>query len=153
MANPSGRRVGGGTITPVYVMGGEDGSLEVGGTVAIDGTVTADPTPVLSLAANVAEPGADAAAIVTRAAGAAGVANILGQIAWSLSEAPAAAVNLAVEDGAGTTIFSVDVTAAGPGSIQFSPPMRGTAATTMVITLAAGGGAVIGKVSVHAWTE
>jgi len=119
------------------------------GNITITEVVTTKP----GLAANVHEPAAATPAVVTKAAGGAGVVNVIGQVAWSLSEAPAAHVNLMIEDGVGTTIFSVDVTSAGPGFISFNPPMRGSANTAMIITLASGAGAVIGKVSVHTWTE
>ena len=136
--------------------------VPVSGTVTATGPQTdaearATPQPIsaspeVGLAANVAEPGAAAAAIVTRIA-VAGMVNVLALVAWSLSAVPAAAVNLMVEDGAGTTIFSADVTASGPGFFPFNPPIRGTANTAMVITLANPGGAVLGKVSVHSWVE
>jgi len=113
-------------------------------------TPVSDTQP--GLAANTHAPVAATAAVVTRAAAGAGVMNVLAQIVWSLSVVPAAAVNLMVQDGA-NTVFTTDITASGPGFIQFNPPMRGTANTALIITLASGAGAVIGKVSVHAWTE
>lgn len=116
--------------------------------------VVAGPPPRLGLAGNIHEPAANTAAIVTLAAAGAGVVNVLAQITVSLSEAPAAAVNLKVEDDT-AKVFSVDIAAAGRlmQTFHFTPPMRGTANKALTITLAAGAGTVAGKVSVHAWTE
>ncbi len=138
--------------TPVPISGTV---TAIGPQTDAEARATAQPVSVasqLGLAANVAEPGAAAAAVVTKVA-VAGGANVIAQISWSLSEAPAAAVNLMIEDGVGTTIFSQDITSAGAGFAQWIPPKRGTVNTAMVITLASGAGTVVGKVSVHAWTE
>jgi len=105
----------------------------------------------LGIPGNVDEPGAAAAAVVTRAAGGAGVINKLASIHWSLSDDPAAHVNLMVEDGVGNTIFSTDITNAGPGFEPFDPPMEGSDNTAMIVTVANPGGAVLAKLSVHAW--
>ena len=67
-------------------------------------------------------------------------------VAWSYSAAPTGG-NLKIEDGSGTTVFSVDVTAAGPGFIPFDPPLAGRANTALIVTLAAGGSGVSGKVN------
>lgn len=92
-------------------------------------------------------PGSNAAAIVTYAAGTAGTNHVITGIAWSYTAAPTGG-NLKVEDGSGNTVFSVDITAAGPGFIPFDPAKRGTAGSAMIITLAAGGAGISGKVSV-----
>ena len=97
-------------------------------------------------------PAANTAAVVTMAAGGAGVSNILAAIYWSYNAAPTGG-NLKIENGAGSTVLSVDVTAAGPGFLQFDPPLRGTANTALVVTLAAGGEAATGKVNLNTWTE
>ncbi len=48
------------------------------------------------------------------------------------------------------TVFTIAITAAGPDFIPFPVPKKGTANTAMIITLAAPGGAVVGKVNVLA---
>jgi len=147
------RDMGDGTHAEVVVVSGlpTDGLTDVElRATAVSVTPVSDTQP--GLAANTHAPVAATAAVVTRAAAGAGVMNVLAQIVWSLSVVPAAAVNLMVQDGA-NTVFTTDITASGPGFIQFNPPMRGTANTALIITLASGAGAVIGKVSVHAWTE
>ena len=102
-------------------------------------------------AANVHEPAANTAAVVTKAAAGAGVANVLALVAWSYDGDPTAG-SLTIADGA-STVFKVDITAGGPGFFAFSPPLKGTANTALVATLAAGGSGVSGIVSLHTWTE
>jgi hypothetical protein len=117
---------------------------------------TSLPTTRQSRAAastNVHAPASNTAAVVTYSAGGSGVAHVISGVAWSYGGAPTSG-NLKIEDGSGTTVFSVDVTAAGPGFIPFNPPLKGTANTAMIVTLAAGGSGVSGKVSVLGkWTE
>jgi hypothetical protein len=64
----------------------------------------------------------------------------------SYSAAPTGG-RLTVSDG-GTTILDVDVTAAGPTPIALPRPMKGSTNTTLTIALAAGGGAVVPKLTV-----
>lgn len=103
-------------------------------------------------ASNVHAPAANTAAVVTKGAGGAGVSNVLASIAYSYSIAPTGG-NLKVEDGSGVTVFTQDIVAAGPGVVQFNPPLRGSSATALIVTLAAGGSGVSGKVNAHTWTE
>jgi hypothetical protein len=102
--------------------------------------------------ANQHEPAANTAAIVTKAAAGAGITHVLALVAWSYDADPTAG-SLTIEDGAGTTVFKVDITAGGPGFFAFSPPLKGTANTALVATLAAGGAGVSGIVNLHTWTE
>ncbi len=103
-------------------------------------------------AANVHEPAANTAAVITYAAGGGGVSHVISGVAWSYDAVPTAG-SLTIEDGLGTTIFVVSITAAGAGFFMFAPRLLGTAATALVVTLAAGGAAVTGKVSVMGhWT-
>lgn len=100
-------------------------------------------------AADVHAPAANTAAVITYTA-AAGIEHVIDGIAWSYSGAPTGG-NLKVQDGA-TTVFSMDITAGGHGYIPVRK--RGTANTNLVITLAAGGEGVSGKVNVLAhWAE
>ena len=134
-------------------MGDGTHALQIAVASGGDVTIPVEAASQLGLAGHVAEPCAAAAAIVTLAAGGAGVANVLAGIYWSLSDDPAAHVNLMVEDGVGDTIFSTDITISGPGFLPFVPPMRGSANTAMVVTVANPGGAVLAKLTLHAWTE
>lgn len=101
---------------------------------------------------NVHEPAVNTAAIVTKAAAAAGICHVLGLAGWSYDLLPTAG-SLTIEDGAGNTIFKVDIPESGPGFLPFVPGLKGTAATALVVTLAAGGAGVSGIVSLHTWTE
>ncbi len=95
-----------------------------------------------------AHPTSNTPAVVTYAA-TAGEFHVLHQIIASLDIAPAAAVNLKVEDVSGTTIFSVDLpAAAGIYAVTFAPAKQSAAQNTaMIITLAAGGSGVTGKLN------
>jgi len=96
-------------------------------------------------------PTAATAAIVTLAA-VAGKKHILSQITYSYSATPTGG-NLKIEDD-GATIFSIDIPAAGEKQIFFRQPMRQAVANkALVVTLASGAGAVVGKVNVSHWTE
>lgn len=99
------------------------------------------------------EPAANTAAVITYAA-VSGQKHVIGGVAWSYNGAPTGG-NLKIEDVSGTVVFSVDITAAGPGFIPFTPPMRQAAPNTaLIITLSAAGAAVTGKVSVLShWLE
>lgn len=90
-------------------------------------------------------PASNTAAVVTAAV--ADRRHAIGGVAWSYSGAPTGG-NLKVEDGSGTTVFTADITAGGPGFIPFVPGLAGRANTALIITLAAGGSGVSGKVSV-----
>lgn len=116
----------------------------------------AGPVSALSIsnaaAADIHAPAANTAAVVTYAA-TAGVSHVIKGIAYSYSAAPTGG-NLKVEDGSGTVVFSMDITAAGPGFIPFDAAKKGTVNTAMIVTLAAGGVGVTGKVSVLGhWTQ
>lgn len=96
-------------------------------------------------------PSSNTAAVVTKAA-VPGYAHVVGSVAWSYDAAPTGG-NLKIEDVSGTTVFSIDITAAGPGVFNFFPPLKMAAANTaLIVTLAAGGSGVTGKLSVHCTT-
>jgi hypothetical protein len=101
---------------------------------------------------NVHQPASNTAAVVTKAAGGAGVSNVLGGVYWSYDLDPTGG-SLKIEDGSGTTIFFVSITSKGPGFLPFRPALKGTANTALIVTLAAGGSGVTGKVNVNTWTE
>jgi hypothetical protein len=122
--------------------------------MSIVNSINCHEEPILDSTNDVAAPGSNAAATITYAAGGAGVQHVISGIAWSFSATPAAATNLSIQDGSGNTVFSIDITSAGAGVVNFSPPKKGTANSQMIITLAAGGSGVTGKLSVLGhWTE
>lgn len=133
-------------------------SLGAGGGLKVEGVTggTALPTLEQSRAASSSDvhaPASNTAAVVTYAAAGAGVAHVIGGVAWSYNATPTAG-NLKIEDGAGNIVFTVDVTTSGAGGYTFPRPKKGTANTAFIITLAAGGSGVSGKVSVLShWTE
>lgn len=103
-------------------------------------------------AADVSAPAADTAAVVTYNA-VADAQHVISGIAWGYNAVPTGG-SLTVEDGAGTTVFSMPITADGAGFIPFDPPKRGTINTALIITLAAGGASVTGTLSILGhWTE
>lgn len=90
-------------------------------------------------------PASNTAAVLTYAA-VAGRKHVLDALVWSYSGTPTGG-NLKVEDGSGTTVFSMDVTAAGAGFVEFHLPLSGRENTALIVTLAAGGSGVSGKVN------
>jgi hypothetical protein len=92
-------------------------------------------------------PAADTAAVITLAALPNSFPRVLDQITWSYSAAPTNG-NVKVESPSGNIVHEFDVTAGGPGFIPFPRGLDGTAGAAMIITLAAGGGAVSGIINV-----
>ena len=93
-----------------------------------------------SISADSNYPAAATAAVITKAA-VAGRRWLIHNIQWSYSAAPTGG-KLTITDG-GTTIFDIDITAAGPGSVDLT--LKGSLNSAVVITLASGAGAVVGK--------
>lgn len=91
--------------------------------------------------------GAATAAVVTILAEATG-RHVLCRIVWSYSAAPTGG-KLTIT-GEGTTL-EFDITASGPGSLPLT--YVGVKNTNVVVTLASGGGAVVGKVNVEYYTS
>jgi len=121
--------------------------------MSIANAINQHESPVLDSTSDSVAGAAGAQAQISYAAGAAGVQHCLGGIAWSYSAAPTGG-GLKIEDGSGNIVFQIDITAAGPGYIPFTPPKKGTAATALIVTLFAPGGAVVGKLNVlNHWTE
>lgn len=135
---------GTGTSGDPYVVQ-QDQNLLVSG---IDVSTT-NPIPVRTVAqtasaANTAT-ATNASVSVTYSAAGAGLCHAIDGVVASLSIDPAAAVSLTVQDGS-NTVFQTHLTRSGPAPINY--PLRGTANTSMTITLAAGGSNVIGCVNV-----
>lgn len=102
--------------------------------------------------ADVHAPASNTAAVITYAANEKN-AHVIDGIVWSYSGDPTGG-NLKVENGSGTVVFNMDITAGGAGFIPFARPKKGSLNTAMIITLAAGGAGISGKVSVPShWTE
>ena len=94
-------------------------------------------------------PAANTAAVVTLAAET-GLSQGLRGVAWSYEATPAGG-NLKVEDD-NITVFSVDITAAGPGFLPLC--LRSSPGKLLRVTLSAGGSGVSGKVNVlQHWAE
>lgn len=99
--------------------------------------------------ANVDRPAANVAAQITFA-GVVGQRHCIVGVAYSYDGAPTAG-NLQITDG-GAVVFDVDVTAAGPDWVPIK--LRAGWNSDLVITLAAGGAAVSGKLNVlRHWIE
>lgn len=106
--------------------------------------------PVLGTSADTATSSTNAAGTITYAAVATKRHSISG-VAWSYSGALTGG-KITVKDGS-TTIFEIDITASGPGSVQFPRPKAGSINTDMTITIAAGGSGVVGKVNALNYCE
>lgn len=109
---------------------------------------------VAAAAGNVHGPAVNTAAVVTYNAATA-VKHVISGVAWSYSGGDPTGGNLKIEDVSGTTVFSINITAQGAGFIPFAPPLRSAAVNTaLIITLAAGGDGITGKLSILGhWTE
>ncbi len=103
-------------------------------------------------AEDTAAPAANTAAVATLAA-VANCVNVASGISWSYSGTPTNGL-LTLSDG-GATIRQWYITAGGPGQITFPTPISNAAInTSLVATLAAGGGTVSGTVNFDgAWAE
>ena len=118
------------------------------------GLVAEQEKAIAAAAADVHAPAANTAAVVTYAAVEAVKHHITG-VAWSYDGGIPTNGNLLIEDVSGTTVFTMDITEEGPGFVVFPKPKQSAAVNTaMIITLAAGGAGVTGKISVlNHWTE
>lgn len=77
-----------------------------------------------------------------------GVFHVIDQLAWSYSAAPTGGEVTVTIDS--VVVFSLDITAAGPGRIDFPGGLYvGPAGKVAVITLAAGGSSIVGKLNVQ----
>jgi len=115
---------------------------------------SADEAPVVAAAADVHAPAVNTAAIVTYSA-TANVKHCITGITWSYIGGIPTGGNLKVEDVSGTIVFTMDIDEGGPGVIIFPKPKKAAAVNTaMIITLAAGGAGITGKVNIlNHWTE
>lgn len=95
-------------------------------------------------------PAAATAAVVTIAAPGAGFRTVIRHIEWSYSAAPTGG-RLTITSGA-TTINDFDIIAGGPGALVVDIPAN-LANEAMVVTLASGGGVVVGKLNVSSYKD
>lgn len=102
-------------------------------------------TTIPHTTSDVHAPSSNTAAVLTYAA-VSDRRHVLSGVAFSYSAAPTNG-NLKIENGSGTTVFNLDISAAGPGFIPFDPPLEGSLNTALIITLAAGGSGISGKVN------
>ncbi len=98
--------------------------------------------------ASLHEPAANTAAVVTLAAAGANKRRVVRTAGWSYSAAPTAG-KVTISD-AGTDVWAQDITGAGP-AIETLEYVGGVN-TQIVVTLAAGGGTVVGKLNVLSYT-
>lgn len=112
------------------------------------------PVAVPAATADIHAPSSNTAAVVTYAADTTGQHCISG-VAFSYVGGTPTGGNLKIEDGAGVVVFSMDIKAEGHDVVNFVPPKKNAAVNTaLIITLAAGGSGVTGKVSILAhWVE
>lgn len=104
-------------------------------------------------AADINTPAVNTAAVVTYVA-AAGLRHHITGVAWSYAGGIPVGGRLTVTD-AGAVVLDIDIAEEGAGLLMFpKPKMNILVNTAMVVTLAAGGAAITGKVNVlNHWTE
>lgn len=107
---------------------------------------------IVGVAGDVHQPAANTAAVVTYSA-TAGAKHAIGMIFASYSATPTGGLLTITDDGA--TIFALQIAAAGPVVVDLSdyPIVASVANKAMVVTLAAGGGSVVGALTVRHWLE
>ena len=71
--------------------------------------------------------------------------HLIGGVCWSYSAAPAGG-RLTIGDGQRNAV-DVDIIAGGPGSLLFNPPLVFPINAPVILTLAAGGAGITGKVA------
>lgn len=110
------------------------------------------PDVMPRIAGDTATAAANTAVVITYAAQTY-VRHAITQIKGSYN-ATATAPTIKVEDGAGNTVFQQDLAvAAGPFALDFTPALAGSINTALIVTLGAGGAAVVGKLNVSRFGE
>lgn len=90
-------------------------------------------------------PAADTDAVVTLTAPTNGQSHKVVQVDWSYSESPTGG---ALTIAFGSTTYEIAVTNGGPGQLFYPDGVGNGANEAVVVTLAAGGGTVVGKLNV-----
>ena len=112
-----------------------------------------NPVPVSEIgiecsSSDVHAPAVNTAAVVTYAA-VKDFKHVITGISWSYAGGTPVGGNLKVEDVSGTIVWQIDIDQSGPGGFTFPQPKKSAAANTaMIITLAAGGAGVTGKLNI-----
>jgi len=102
---------------------------------------------------NIHTPAANTACKVTFPAGGKGYCHCISGIALSYNGLPVGG-RLTIEDGAGNIIFDVDIIVAGLTQIVFPQCQKGSDNKAFIVTMTAGGSAVVGKLNIlNHWTE
>lgn len=101
--------------------------------------------PIKATTADTATAAANTAVVLTYAAST-GFQHRIQKIVASYSAAPTGG-GLTIQDGSGTTVFQAHITGAGPVEFDLSPGLIGSEGTALIITLAAGGGSVVGMLN------
>jgi hypothetical protein len=139
-----------------------DYALPMSGTITTGGLtdtqLRATPVPVSQIrvvcsAGDVHAPAVNTAAIVTYTADATHK-HVIAGVVWSYSGGTPVGGRLTITD-AGTIVFDTDITDSGCGSFEFPrPKIQAAVNTALVVTLAAAGASVTGKLSVeNHWIE
>ena len=127
---------------------------DAAGTLLAEGSpLLVEEEPVACAAADIHVPAVNTAAVVTYLA-AVGMRHAITGVAWSYAGGIPTGGRLTITDVA-ATVLDIDISEEGAGLLLFPKPKRSAAVTTaMVVTLAAGGAAITGKVNVlNHWTE
>lgn len=91
-------------------------------------------------------PAANVAAVVTLPA-AAGTTNRIDTLEWSYDADPTGG-NITITAG-GATIWAIDITQGGAGFYRFENGLNAKQNVEVVVTLAAGGAGIVGKINVQ----
>lgn len=104
-----------------------------------------DLKPIKATTSDKATAAANTAVVLTYAAST-GFQHVLKKLWVSYSATPTGG-GVIIEDGAGTTVWHTDILTAGPHEFNFDPGLMGSEGTALILTLAAGSGSVVGKLS------
>jgi hypothetical protein len=102
--------------------------------------------PVPALASDSVASSANSDATITLAAPGSGIAHSLAGVAWSYSGTPTGG-SITITDGGASVFFGLDISATGPASVPFDPSKVFSDNGQVVITLAAAGSGVVGKLT------
>lgn len=90
--------------------------------------------------------------VIILMSGSAGVIHNIGGVCWSYSTIGEEVGSLTIKNG-GTTVFSIDITASGPGFVTFDVPLSSTSGSSLNITLSYVTGATCKLSILGYWTK
>jgi hypothetical protein len=126
-------------------------SIDIGDVTLLAGTAaigTVSQTPVLCSTSDVHAPAVNTNAVISYS-GDPSQRHVISGIAWSYTGGTPVGGSLQITDG-GAVVFIVDIDKSGPGGYEFPRPKMGMATNSaMVITLAAAGAGITGKLSIE----